>query len=250
MRIAPAASLSARPLAAPRLSAKTLRESWRVAFEAAEAALLAATPVLPREDVDRLRNRLAAEREPTGRLLGDFARNEGIGGVRAARAAPREARQLLGLPADVAACVFNLDGVLIGGAAIHAEAWTKAFNDFLSSRGDRTHADFAPFNPRTDYAKHMHGRPRLDGVREFLASRGISLPTGQRDDLPASETVYGLANRKAALLVRLLDERPLTAFAGAREYLEIARATRMRRAVTLREREHGHLSRARGTVRA
>ena len=142
-----------------------------------------------------------------------------------------EAWRLLGLPSDVVACVFNLDGVLIGSAAVHAAAWTETFDEFVSRRVEKTHGRFAPFNPRVDYPRHIHGRPRLEGVREFLASRGIRLPEGHPDDPPGAETVHGLANRKNAALQRLLDQRGLTAFDGAREYLETARDVDVRCAV-------------------
>jgi HAD superfamily hydrolase (TIGR01509 family) len=226
--VAPAAigrATVARPrVPAQRVSPMALRARWRAAFDAADAALRAAARQLPPEELHEHALRLAAEREPTAQLLRDFARDQAAvaGSFEHLALRPPEARRLLGLPADVLACVFNLDGVLIGSAAIHSEAWTKTFDEFLSSWSDRAHREFVPFNPRTDYPTHMHGKPRLDGVRDFLASRGISLPTGHPDDTPRSNTVHGLANRKKALLVQLLEQRSLPAFAGAREYLEIA----------------------------
>ncbi len=129
------------------------------------------------------------------------------------------------------ACVFNLDGVLVGSAAVHAAAWSETFDDFLIARTERGQFAPAPFNPRTDYPAHIHGRPRLEGVRAFLASRGISLPEGQPDDPPGAETVHGLANRKKAALLRRLDERGVKAFEGARTYLELAREAGVRCAV-------------------
>jgi HAD superfamily hydrolase (TIGR01509 family) len=217
---------------AERVSPAALRARWRTAFDAAEAALRAAARQLPADELRQHALRLAAERGPTAELLQEFARNQAAAGSFEHLALPpRDARRLLGVPADVAACVFNLDGVLIGSAAIHSEAWTKTFDEFLSGWSERTHGHFAPFNPRTDYAAHMHGKPRLDGVRDFLASRGISLAAGRPDDSPGSETVHGLANRKNALLVQLIQQRPVPAFAGAREYLETARDAHVRCAV-------------------
>jgi HAD superfamily hydrolase (TIGR01509 family) len=138
---------------------------------------------------------------------------------------------VLGLPPRIDACVFNLDGVLIGSASLHAAAWTETFDELISRRLERTRGRFAPFNPRVDYPAHMHGRPRLEGVRGFLASRGIRLPEGEPDDAPGSETVYGLANRKNQALLRLLDERGVQAFEGSRRYLELARDAGIRCAV-------------------
>jgi len=135
---------------------------------------------------------------------------------------PSEARRLLGLPPEVAACVFNLDGVLIGSAALHAAAWTETFDEFISNRIERTGGRFAPFNPLVDYPELIHARPRLDGVRAFLASRGIRLPEGDTTDAPGAATVHGLANRKNLALLRRIDEHGVTAFAGSRSYLELA----------------------------
>jgi HAD superfamily hydrolase (TIGR01509 family) len=127
--------------------------------------------------------------------------------------------------------VFNLDGVLIGSAAAHAAAWSSTFDEFINARVERTHGGFAPFNPRVDYAQYMRGRPRLEGVRAFLASRGIRLPDGAPDDPAGSETVHGLANRKKQALLHQVDEHGLTAYEGARRYLELAREVGLRSAV-------------------
>ncbi len=118
--------------------------------------------------------------------------------------------------------VFRLNGVLIGSAAVHAAAWAETFDEFIFNRTERTRGRFAPFDRRTDYLERIHGKPRLEGVRAFLASRGIRLPEGDPDDPPAAETVHGLANRKNQALVRRLDERGLSALEGSRHYLEIA----------------------------
>jgi HAD superfamily hydrolase (TIGR01509 family) len=214
--------MSTPPREVDRVAHETLGTRWRAAFDAAEAALRSAQHVLPPDEVRRLAQRLSAERESTARLLRGYA-----GTVVAAPSfrlplPPREAQRLLGLPREVAACVVNLDGVLIGSAAFHAEAWAKTFDRFLTGWGEHSPVELAPFDPRRDYAAHVHGKPRLDGVRDFLASRGISLPEGAADDEPGAETVHGLANQKSALLGRLLAQRELSAYDGAREYLELA----------------------------
>lgn len=144
---------------------------------------------------------------------------------------PWEARQLLGLPVEVTACVFNLDGVLIGSAAVHAAAWAETFDEFISNRVERTGGNFAPFNPRVDYPAHIHARPRLDGVSAFLASRGIRLPEGHADDPAGAETVHGLANQKNAALLRMIETDGIEAFQGSRRYLELARDAGVRCAV-------------------
>ena len=144
-----------------------------------------------------------------------------------------DARRLLGLRGGIKACVFNLDGVLVGTAAIHAAAWAETFGEFLIARAERARGQFTPppFDPTTDYAAHIHGRPRLEGVRTFLASRGISLPEGLPDDAPEAETVHGLANRKKTAFLRRVDAQGVKAFEGVRTYLELAREAGVRSAV-------------------
>jgi beta-phosphoglucomutase-like phosphatase (HAD superfamily) len=163
-------------------------------------------------------------------------------------ASPWETKRLLGLPSDVAACVFNVDGVLVSSAAIHAVAWRETLDEFISRRIERTGGSFAPFSLDVDYPQHIHGRSRVEGVRAFLASRGISLPEGSPDDQPGAESVHGLANRKRSALLRLLDERSVTAFEGTRLYLELVRDARLGCAVvsgstnTQAMLDHAHLS--------
>jgi HAD superfamily hydrolase (TIGR01509 family) len=214
------------------VSADVLRDDWSVALEAARRALYAARVYLPPEELRARAGGLDAERDATVELLNALARDQHMGTpyLDVARA-PWEARELLALPAGVHACVFNVDGVLIGSAALHAAAWAETFDEFISRRIERTGGRFAPFNVRIDYSAHIHGRPRLDGVRTFLASRGISLPGGDPSDRPGEETVYGLANRKNQALLRLLDEHAPTAYRGSRRYLELARDAGLRRAV-------------------
>ncbi len=214
-----------------RATPDELRESWREALDAADSALHSATGFLPDDELREQAKRLSSERESTAVLLRSYAWNES-GTVPAHLVlVPREAERLLGLTRRVRACIFNLDGVLIGSAAIHAEAWARTFDAFLLRRTERTGGTFAPFDPRVDYPAHMHGKPRLDGVRGFLSSRGISLAEGSPEDAPGAETVHGLANQKKALFVSLLEQRGVTAFEGAHEYLETARDAHVRCAV-------------------
>ena len=146
-------------------------------------------------------------------------------------ASPWEVRRLLALPSDVAACVFNVDGVLVGSAAIHAEAWRQTFDEFEYRWIERTGGAFAPFTVTVDYPRFIHGKPRADGIRDFLFSRRIELPEGARDDAPGAETIYGLANRKQEVLLRHLREGDVRAYEGARLYLELARDAGIRCAV-------------------
>jgi len=208
------------PRAGPPVDA--LVAGWRSAFRAARSALDAASPVLPQAERAEEARRLGAELAPTQLLLADFARERGELRFLPLLVSPLGARHLLALPPEVMGCVFNLDGVLIGSADMHAAAWAKTFDPFLLERGERTHGSFPLFDLRRDYAAHLHGRPRLDGVRAFLASRGIRLPDGRPDDPPGTGTVYGLANRKNALFTQMLESGGIAAFDGSRSYLELA----------------------------
>jgi beta-phosphoglucomutase family hydrolase len=121
-----------------------------------------------------------------------------------------------GLPPQIHACLFDLDGVLTSTATLHEEAWKRTFDDFLRRREG---ADFVPFTEQ-DYNQYVDGRPRADGVRTFLASRAIHLPEGAPDDQPGAETVNGVGNRKNELLQRIINERGVDAYPGSVRYLE------------------------------
>ena len=129
------------------------------------------------------------------------------------------------------ACIFDLDGVLVASDALHVAAWSKAFDKLTLERTERTVGHVKPFNPRTDYREHLQARPRLEGVRSFLASRGISLLEGDPHDPPEAETVYGLARRKQEALLRVIRERGVTAFEGSLYYLDFAQEVGVRTAV-------------------
>src|SRR6266540_2142075 len=104
--------------------------------------------------------------------------------------------RLLGLPAGIRACLFDLDGVLTQTARVHAAAWKQMFDGVLRERAERTGERFVPFDPVEDYDEYVDGKPRHDGVRSFLASRGIELPEGGPTDPPSAATIHGLGNRK------------------------------------------------------
>jgi beta-phosphoglucomutase family hydrolase len=132
---------------------------------------------------------------------------------------------VLGLPDAITACLFDLDGVLTKTAEVHARAWKQAFDDYLQRHGG------APFDAVRDYDKYVDGKPRLDGVRDFLASRGIELPEGTPDDPPGAETVQGVARAKNELVLRLIREQGVEAYEGSVRYLKAARDAGLRRAV-------------------
>jgi beta-phosphoglucomutase family hydrolase len=138
---------------------------------------------------------------------------------------------MLGLPRHVTACLFDLDGVLTPTAEVHKAAWEETFNAYLRQRAERAGERFVAFDPGPDYQTYVDGKARADGVRSFLASRGIVLPEGAPDDPGSAETVNGLGNRKNVVLLQRLRERGVAAFPGSVTYLKAAQAAGLRRAV-------------------
>jgi beta-phosphoglucomutase family hydrolase len=147
-----------------------------------------------------------------------------------ARACPRAAAAL-GLPGGVRACLFDLDGVLTRTAAVHAAAWKEMFDAFLRERAERTGQPPVVFDPVADYDTYVDGRPRADGTRAFLASRGIEVPEGDRDDPPDAVTVHGLGNRKNQLVLRRIREHGVEVYEGSVRYVRAAREAGLHRAV-------------------
>jgi beta-phosphoglucomutase family hydrolase len=133
---------------------------------------------------------------------------------------------MLGLPDDVTACLFDLDGVLTKTATVHAAAWKRTFDEFLQGREGQ-----APFDEDHDYTAYVDGKPRLDGVRSFLGSRGITLPEGAQDDPPDAETVNGLGTRKNDLVNEVLEQQGVEVYEGSVRFVRAARDAGLHRAV-------------------
>ncbi|HEV3401538.1 MAG TPA: beta-phosphoglucomutase family hydrolase, partial [Acidimicrobiales bacterium] len=138
---------------------------------------------------------------------------------------------VLGLPGTIRAGLFDLDGVITQTATVHAAAWKEMFDAFLRRRAGATGQPFVPFDPVADYGLYVDGKPRADGVRSFLASRGITLPEGDPHDPPEAETVRGLGNRKNELVLHLIHSSGVTVFEGSVRYLHAARDAGLARAV-------------------
>ena len=138
---------------------------------------------------------------------------------------------MLGLPEGVRACLFDLDGVLTQTAKVHAAAWKEMFDGFLRERAARAGEPFRPFDAVADYDEYVDGMPRYDGVRSFLAARGIDLPEGEENDPVSAETVHGLGNRKNEIVLRLIREQGVEPYEGSVRYLRAAREAGLRRAV-------------------
>jgi len=131
---------------------------------------------------------------------------------------------VLGLPEKVRACLFDLDGVLTDTASVHRKAWKVMFDAYLRERAERTGEEFVAFDAGADYQEFVDGKRREDGVRSFLASRGIQLPEGSPDDGADAVTVSGLGNRKNELFNRTLREDGVEVFDGSRRYIEAVTA--------------------------
>jgi beta-phosphoglucomutase family hydrolase len=138
---------------------------------------------------------------------------------------------VLGLPAGVTACLFDLDGVLTQTAKVHAAAWKEMFDQYLRTHAAARGEDFAPFDAVADYDEYVDGRPRYDGVRSFLASRGIELAQGDPSDPPAAETIDGLGNRKNEIVLMMIHEHGVAPYDGSVRYVRAAEQEGMRRAV-------------------
>jgi beta-phosphoglucomutase family hydrolase len=131
---------------------------------------------------------------------------------------------MLGLPDSVTTCLFDLDGVLTDTASVHRKAWKQTFDPILAAH------DQDEFTEQ-DYIDEVDGKPRADGVRDFLHSRGIDLPEGAPDDGPDADTVYGVGNRKNQLLLEAIKTDGVRVFEDARRYLEAAQQAGLHRFV-------------------
>lgn len=140
-------------------------------------------------------------------------------------------RSRLGLPAVVAACLFDLDGVLTETARVHARAWKAVFDAYLRQQAAADGKRFKPFDKVSDYDEYVDGKPRADGVRSFLASRHIEIPEGRDSDPPGKDTVHGLGNRKDKLFLDLIHRDGVTPYQGSVRYLHAARDAGLRTAV-------------------
>jgi beta-phosphoglucomutase family hydrolase len=138
---------------------------------------------------------------------------------------------VLGLPDGVTACLFDLDGVLTQTAKVHAAAWKQMFDDYLRRRAADKGAEFVEFDPVREYDEYVDGKPRYEGVRSFLGSRGIELPQGSPDDPPDAETIDGLGNRKNEIVLKMIHEQGVEPYEGSVRYVQAAREAGLRRAV-------------------
>jgi beta-phosphoglucomutase family hydrolase len=144
---------------------------------------------------------------------------------------PASRRSDLGIPEHSRACLFDLDGVLTQTAVVHAAAWKEMFDGFLREWGERTGQHQAPFDSVADYDTYVDGKPRADGTRSFLESRGIELPEGSPDDPPGKLTVAGLGNLKNQIVLRRIEQDGVKPYPGSLRYLDAVTAAGLHKAV-------------------
>ena len=134
---------------------------------------------------------------------------------------------MLGLPDDITALLFDLDGVLTQTAKVHFKAWKQTFDDFLKSRDGDGFQEFT----QDDYNDYVDGMPRYDGVRSFLKSRDIELPEGTPQDSGDTETIDGIGNRKNDLVQEILQRDGVEVYDGSVAYVKAAKQAGLKRAV-------------------
>jgi len=198
----------------------TIATDWQLALDHAALALDANGRTFRPDELHARRRALAAERAETSQDLARLARDVGSRQVPWLSPTPLHARAL-GLPDDVLACVFDLDGVLTNSAALHAAAWAEVLDGLLLRLAQSLEWHFIPFDRVADYGAYLDGRPRIEGLRMFLRSRGIRLP---------EEAEHELARRKSDALARGL-RHGVNALPGARRYLEAVGRAGIGRAV-------------------
>lgn len=199
----------------------TVADDWQLALDQAQRALDASDHAFPASELHERRRRLAQERAETARELVALAHDAGV------RDTPWIAPwavtpSLLGIPDTTRACIFDLDGVLTDSHVMHAAAWAEVLDPLLLEVSEHPGRHFIPFDRNEEYSLYLDGRPRVEGLHLFLASRGIRLGTDE---------ALALARKKSEIVGRVLHRRGLNARAGARRYLESAGRAGLGRAV-------------------
>jgi beta-phosphoglucomutase-like phosphatase (HAD superfamily) len=226
----PAAPGPGPPAAAGPPELDTIAMRWQLALDAADHALAAAQGPVHIPNADGRRRTLAQERLGTAQLLTQLGRLTGVHPLPWLSPVPVTPK-MIGLPEGVTACLYDLDGVLTDSGVLHSRAWAEVFDDFLLRLSETTGWHFIPFDRGTDYRDYIDGRPRLEGVHLFLASRGIQLPEGRYGDPADADTACGLARRKGDAMARGLHQHGVNAVPGARRYLEASGHAGLKRAV-------------------
>jgi HAD superfamily hydrolase (TIGR01509 family) len=192
-------------------------DEWQFALDAAVEALDANARTFPPDELAARRRKLAAERAEV-----EFDLRQVVHQGRPWLSPFPLHPSLLGVPESTRACIYDLEGVLTNGGALHAAAWADVFDDLLLRLTESTGWHFVPFDRVADYAMYLDGRPRLEGIHLFLQSRGIQVPV---------DGAYDLARQKSEALGRHMRELGVNALPGARAYLEATGRAHLGRAV-------------------
>ena len=188
----------------------TTAAQWQSALDAAARALEADRAVLPAAEISREAHRLTEERRDTAALLRTAAAMHHLRPAPWLSPGPVTPYRL-GLPDTVEVCLFDLDGVLTDSDALHAAAWAQALEPVLLTLAHEERAPYTPFDHDADYHAYFDGRLRSEGIRLFLAGRGLRLP---------DTAVAEIARRKGELLEHGLRSGGVAALAGAHRYLQ------------------------------
>ncbi|TVQ99601.1 MAG: beta-phosphoglucomutase family hydrolase [Desulfovibrionales bacterium] len=129
------------------------------------------------------------------------------------------------------AVIFDMDGVVTDTAGLHGKSWKEMFDRFLEEYAQKTGGKQEPFDLGRDYLEYVDGKPRFDGVRSFLASRGISLPEGSLEDEPGMDSVFALGNWKNELFGKLLREEGAVAYPGTLDLIRKLHAANIKTAI-------------------
>ena len=132
---------------------------------------------------------------------------------------------------DYEAILCDLDGVITKTARLHAAAWKRLFDAYLGRADTQRRTAFKPFDLEEDYRLHLDGKPRQDGVRDFLTSRGLTLPLGSPGDTADQDTLYGMGNRKDAYFEAALRETGVAVYPGTVDFLRLAKHAGLKMAV-------------------
>lgn len=144
------------------------------------------------------------------------------------------------------AVIFDMDGVLTRTATLHAHAWKQTFDELFAGREDLAGESQAPFDIEADYLRYVDGKPRHEGVRSFLAARGIELAEGDPADGPEAVTVHSVGGRKDALFMGRLRRDGVEVFASTIELIRTLRERGVKTAVQTSSRNGREVLRAAG----
>ena len=144
------------------------------------------------------------------------------------------------------AVLFDLDGVLTATARMHAACWKRMFDGFLRLRAQSSGEGFQPFEVAVDYKTYVDGKLRQEGVRSFLASRGITLPEGVPDSPPGYETIHGLGNLKNKLFNEIVREEGVDVYHSSVEVVRRLRDLGLETAVVTASKNCATVLRAAG----